>query len=202
MMTVRPFTPEAKLRLKGQRPRTSPFKAGWTETCDLLNREVRHLGANTYVLMLDVTESDIRQDGAVRATARPSAPAAAVAVESRTKGSLLFTCGRFNHWQDNVRAIALGLEALRKVDRYGITESDEQYRGWQALPPGTPMPAAKMTVEDAARFIVSVSDGDPNTESYDSMYRRAAMKLHPDHGGNAADFDRLTEARSLVRSVA
>lgn len=36
-------------------------------------------------------------------------------------------------WQINLRAIALGLEALRKLDRYGITSRGEQYTGWRAI---------------------------------------------------------------------
>lgn len=40
-------------------------------------------------------------------------------------------------WQHNVRSIALGLEALRAVDRYGITKRGEQYAGFTgALPAG------------------------------------------------------------------
>jgi hypothetical protein len=33
-------------------------------------------------------------------------------------------------WQHNVRSIALGLEALRAVDRYGITRRGQQYAGF------------------------------------------------------------------------
>jgi len=46
-----------------------------------------------------------------------------------------------------VRAIALALEALRKVDRYGV-RSGSQYAGFKALPPGDF--AAAMTPELAA----------------------------------------------------
>lgn len=35
-------------------------------------------------------------------------------------------------WQHNVRSIALGLEALRAVDRYGISRRGEQYAGYRA----------------------------------------------------------------------
>jgi len=35
-------------------------------------------------------------------------------------------------WQHNVRSIALGLQALRAVDRYGISRRGEQYSGFRA----------------------------------------------------------------------
>lgn len=42
-------------------------------------------------------------------------------------------------WQHNIRSIALGLEALRAVDRYGISRRGEQYAGFRAaLTPGEP----------------------------------------------------------------
>jgi len=118
-------------------------------------------------------------------------------------------CGKFPTWQDNVRAIALGLEALRKVDRYGIVQSAEQYRGWQALPPGSPMPAAKMTIEDAARLLADAAPslGYESGDLLDSgaadgaiprCYREAAKRLHPDVGGDPELFKRLTEARDLL----
>ena len=54
-------------------------------------------------------------------------------------GPLLFVCGRFTTWQDNLRAIAKTMEALRAVKRWGATQSDEQYTGFRALPAATPM---------------------------------------------------------------
>jgi hypothetical protein len=47
---------------------------------------------------------------------------------------LLYACDRFWRWQHNLRAIALGLEALRLVERYGIGDAHQQYAGYRALP--------------------------------------------------------------------
>lgn len=42
-------------------------------------------------------------------------------------------------WQDNVRSIALGLQALRAVGRFGITPSGQQYAGFRgSLTSGSP----------------------------------------------------------------
>ncbi len=114
-------------------------------------------------------------------------------------------------WQSNVRAIALGLEALRTVDRHGIASDGEQYRGFTALPPAREAGPA-MTVEDAARFVAE--HGAPSLLEFggwmnlasplysaelDRAYRGAAKRLHPDAGGDAAMFRRLTEAVELLR---
>jgi hypothetical protein len=176
------------------------------ETLDLLDREVRMLGAEDFILELDVTESDIRLDGMIRANARPSSEAVAIAFESHD-GPLLFACGRFDHWHDNVRAIALGLEALRKVDRYGITQSAEQYTGFRALPAPS-LSSGVMTQEQAAAFLIehgafagaqwTVEQVIHEPQSMDALYRQAAKRLHPDQGGSDEMFMRLQEARQAV----
>lgn len=198
---MRPLTPEARARLKGVTRTGSPFQSSWSTTLELLDRELRALGVRDgFVMQIDASESDLRLDGQLRANARVASPAVAISVD-RKGGALLFVCGRFPTWQDNVRAIALGLEALRKIERYGIVQSDEQYRGWQALPPGTPMPAPKMTVDEAARFIVEHSGLPAGSVDRGTAYRAAAKRLHPDAGGDPADFRKLTEARDLLEMV-
>jgi hypothetical protein len=118
----------------------------------------------------------------------------------------------FPAWQNNVRAIALALEALRKVDRYGVTNSNEQYTGFRALGSGIEMPAAQMTMDEAARFIVTAGGQLPADEilvesikqgpKRKAAYARAAYRLHPDTGGSAADFQRLQEAKRVLDGLA
>lgn len=207
---IRPFTPEAKARLANlPRPIISRFDSALGSTQETLEHELRELGvrqwSGEYILMMDVEESDLRIDGAIRANAKPHSQQVAVSFEPKD-GPLLFACGRFTTWQDNLRAIALGLEALRKVDRYGITQSDEQYTGFRALPSGVPMPAAKMTLDEAARFLIEQSGGEgwsvervlSDADVASQLYRLAARKLHPDAGGAHDLFVKLGEAHKLI----
>lgn len=206
---TRPLTDEAKLRLADVTKTTCPFRATWSATLDLLDREMRFLRPKNheFVVMVDITERDLRLDGMLRADARPASPNVAIAVETIAKGDLLFTCGKFYDWKDNVRAIALSLEALRRVDRYGITKSNEQYRGWQALPPGaTPMPA-RMTADEAARLLRTAAGWTDdlvigNAEDIQICFRDAALRHHPDRGGDTAYFQQLVEARDLLKGAA
>lgn len=208
--TTRPLTPEARTRLAGgPTMQRSQFDSTWSATLQLLDRELRHLGVrHEFVMQVDCAESDLRLDGQLRANARLASPAVAIAVETKRAGSLLFVCGRFDDWRDNVRAIALGLESLRRVERYGIVQSNEQYRGWQALPPGTPMPAAQMTIDEAARVLAAegpatasellAARGAALRVMVGACFRESARRVHPDVGGDPADFKRLTEARDLM----
>ena len=57
-----------------------------------------------------------------------------VAIQAATDPAkrLVYATDACEDWRHNVRSIALGLEALRAVDRYGISRRGEQYAGFRA----------------------------------------------------------------------
>lgn len=132
LITYRPITIWPGKRT--QHRQRAKFTAKWSQTLELLDRELWHIGAQSIVLQMECDERDIRRDGVPRSDARPRGPGVILSFERGRSGHVSFPCDRYSDWQDNVRAIALSLEALRSVDRYGVTQSGEQYRGWAALP--------------------------------------------------------------------
>lgn len=113
--------------------RRSPFKATWEKTLDVLESELEHIHATNVVIEADCDRSQIRVDGHLRADAKLRGPGVIISFDTPV-GALRFPCDTFEDWKANVRAIALSLEALRTVDRYGVTRRAEQYKGWSALP--------------------------------------------------------------------
>jgi hypothetical protein len=151
-------------------PVTSPrrgshvFKASWIDTLQLLARELEALGGTDAVLQLDVREHQLRRDGMIRADAKMGPfPGVRLSFDS-VHGPLTYATDAHEQtypwampgWQANVRAIALALEALRAVDRYGVSGRGEQYRGWTAI---SNRPA-EMTREQAAEFIATWAHPD------------------------------------------
>lgn len=209
--TTRPLSDRTWLRPATQRKR-SAFDSTWSTTLELLDREVRHLGGRDVVIEVDVREQDIRLDGMLRANARADSPAVVVAFETRQHGPMLYRCDRFERsyraasvgWQENIRAIAKTLEALRSVDRYGATETGQQYAGFKALPAGTAMPASHMTRERAIAILASYVDVPPQhlnlePESLRSTWRRARRLTHPDrHAGDQTKWDVVEQAAQVL----
>lgn len=193
----------------------SPFRSTHSDTLLLLDRELRHLGARSVTLQVDASERDVRLDGQLRADAKVSHPGVILTIETKRFGTLVYPCDAFTGgywgsrqlagWQANLRAIALGLEALRKVERYGIAERGQQYAGYRELPSGIAMGAA-MSFEEACRFIADqawpgeVIGEQEVIDDLDGAYRIAAKRLHPDAGGDPAMFRKLTDARDLVEA--
>ena len=133
------------------------------------------------VVQMALRENQIRRDGFPRSEARPEHPGVILAFESKF-GPLKYATDRFTKWEDNIRAIALGLEALRAVDRYGITKRGEQYSGWKQLTAG---PASDPDLVARGRQVIAEHGGSV----------RAALKAtHPDAGGNEDDFKAVSAA--------
>jgi hypothetical protein len=190
---------------KTKYPKSSPFRSRYVQTLDDLETELNHLKAKEIVLQAAIDWQDIRNDGWPKSNA--AFRDAGVILTFQTKdGPLSFPCDAYNDWQANLRAIALSLEALRAVNRYGVTRRAEQYQGWKRIAPPSDQPFGNK--EDAARFIQSMLDEQAgfsvNTlinyaTERQMAYRRAAAKLHPDTPGGSHDqFVKLQAALALL----
>lgn len=182
----------------------SPFTAPLGSTLRTLDRELYAIGARHPVLEVAIDPSQFRIDGRPRVTAKADHPGVVLSLPHTDHGPLRYATDRFVTWQENLRAVALGLEALRRVERYGITRRGEQYIGFAALPPGRGAgDAGPMTRAHALAFL-SEHGGVPLTaatsdDDIDRAYRRAARVLHPDRGGDASLFHALQDAMAVLR---
>lgn len=205
--TIRPISDRTPF---GGARKPNPFRAKWADTLDLLDVELSHLKARDVVFEVDVVdESQIRLDGMLRANAKVASGAVRLAFDSM-HGPLTYATDRYRgayysdppDWQINLRAIALGLEALRKVERYGITKRGEQYAGWKALPGGRAMPPSHMTTEQAYDVLAELLDLR-DIASLDvpdaTLIRRAKAAAHPDrNGGSRSLWDQVEQAARVL----
>lgn len=187
----------------GGRRKPSPFRAGWSSTVEVLDREFRAVVARDIVFELDVREDDLRIDGLLRANARPATPAIRIAFESK-HGPLVYATDRFHTWQDNARAIALTLQALRRIDDYEVVKRGEQYAGFKALPAGRAMPASHMTRDEALEVLANAHDipvehFNTDPDQLRSSWRRARHHAHPDrNGGDRTLWDQVEQAAQVL----
>lgn len=200
--TVRPISDRSSFYGVAHR---SQFSAGWSSTLRILERELDWLRASRVVLEVDVPEGKIRVDGQLYANATASSTAVRVAFDTPVHGPLIYATDRFGYdnwgntraqgWQENVRAIALGLEALRKVDRYGVTARGEQYRGFRAIGGGMSQVTALKVIHDAAGPIHA-------QEPLPKLIRWAKANSHPDrHAGNRDLWNQVMLAITVLENA-
>jgi hypothetical protein len=190
----------------------SQFKASLSATLQLLDREVWNL-VDTRAQQLSaecliaIPAGDLwRLDGRPRAHAVAEHPGVIFSLDSK-HGPLSYPCDTFTTWQDNLRAIALALEALRKVDRYGVTKRGEQYRGFLAIE-ATAAPAGFATTKKAERYLYEVAGMivDPAAPTFEPdalrrVLRKAQFRAHPDQGGDESTFQRVSLAEAKLREA-
>lgn len=109
-------------------------------------------------------EGDVRLDGQPRAGVRePLHPGVEVSFDS-VHGRLTYATDMYYGWKDNLRAIALGLEALRAVARYGVAKRGQQYAGFALLAAGPGLEArGKEIVEETGSITKALRATHPDT---------------------------------------
>lgn len=179
------FRPLPRWPYPEQKRRPDLFKATYGRTLDDLEREIGYLGGSEVIIGIVTEGSMIRLDGRPRADMRTHHAGVEVSFEVPDGRRLVFHTdvhgGYADSWQSNLRAIALGLESLRAVSRYGITTGiGEQYAGFLKLETSQASP-------DRGRELVEEAGG----------MRQALMRHHPDQGGDPRRFADVQAYRQL-----
>jgi hypothetical protein len=190
--------------------RRAPFKSQWSRTLHILARELRHLRARKVEIALEINaDRDLRQDGKLYADARPQPPVILSFLDGDGQRQA-YPCDTFGWWQDNLYAIAVVLEDLRRAERYGV-QSALIRAGFKALPAST-KPA--LSTEAAAAVLARRENGTRSEEAHRGRillilgqrahareaYQRAAAKTHPDAGGSTDDFQLVQEAKRVLEA--
>lgn len=192
-----PITPDEQRRSR------YTFKVPWSQTLSLLNRELGYLDAEDLVIEADFRSQDIRLDGWPRSNARvPQFPGVRIMFHTEALGRLIYQTDTCVWWQHNVRSIALGLESLRAVDRYGITARSQQYTGFRELEARAVPTFA--SADEALKWIYSeealgIVGGDGLTPK--SARRLAGKHCHPDTGGNRELWAKFEAATKLLEGA-
>lgn len=123
----------------------------------------------------------------------PDDPGVAVYFQLHGKDRVL-ACDKWDSVAGNMAALANHIDAIRRVDRYGVGSLDQAFAGYDALPP----PGAHN--RPPWRKVLSIAEeGAVNEETVQEAYRRMAKVYHPDlQGGSHEAMAMLNEARDAA----
>ncbi len=95
---------------------------------------------------------------------------------------------------------SLSLEALRKVDRYGVTRNNEQYTGWTQLPPARSSVDSDLVkeLEWLAMLVGQRISKFENRDAIVKAIRKGEQITHPDAGGNPEYFKRVQQIKERI----
>ena len=178
--------PDARPR-SGSRRTNNNFKAVFASSRNQCLEEIRRLGGTEPIISTNIR---LRRDGLPESVEFGKLiPDPGVAVYFKRKGKeMCFACDCWSHVQDNMRAIALTIEALRGIARWGTGDMMEAaFRGFAALP-GIGESGASDWWKTLGVPINSTAD------QVRDAYRLLAVKHHPDRGGDGEMFLRVQQA--------
>lgn len=142
-----------------------------------LEGEVERLGGRNAVLSTNVS---LTLSGRPRSDETPTDPGAALYFTFKGRATVL-ACDKWDRVADNIAAIAAHIDALRRVDRYGVGTIEQALSGYKALPADT---AANWRM---VLFGVATTSGI-GVDDVQAAYRAKAKLVHPDvlHDDGAA----------------
>jgi len=154
---------------------------------DRLAGEIQRLGAINELLSTNVPVGlkGLPYSG----SAEPRDPGVAIYFDLKDK-PVCMACDKWDRVADNIAAIAQHIDALRRIDRYGVGRVEQAFAGYAALPP---------SAEDW-RIILGVGDY-ATLDQVDAAFLEKARSAHPDAGGTHDEMAKLTAARDFARKV-
>ncbi len=151
-----------------------------------LSVELARLGASDEILSTNVP---VRLDGLPRSgQSEPADPGAAVYFKLKGKPRCL-ACDRWHRVADNIAAIAQHIDALRRIERYGVGTMEQAFAGY-----------AQLQASPSDWWIVLEVSPDATTAQIDDAYRKLARSAHPDAGGSHDQMARLNAARDVAKA--
>lgn len=160
---------------------------------DSLGLELERLGAHEVVLSTNVP---LNISGQPRGDYRDllGDPGVAVYFELR-KRPMAMARDAYPAVSDNLRSLALAIEYLRGLERHGGANMVERaFTGFAALPAPMEMGGPRHWSEVLADE--EVFNRQPSNEAeVEAIFKRLALKRHPDHGGSDEAMAELLRAR-------
>lgn len=151
-----------------------------------LSGELGRLNAAGEILSTNV---ETRLDGLPRSgQPEPTDPGAAVYFTLKGKPRCL-ACDTWDRVADNVAAIAQHIDALRRIDRYGVGTMEQAFAGYAALPSAA-----------GSWFVVLEFAEPPKTwAEVEARHTELAKRHHPDRGGNVETMMKINAARDTAK---
>lgn len=168
---------------------SSAFKQTMERAQRFLHEEIMRLGATDLVVSSNIP---VRKDGLFYTdwmNRRIDDPGVAIYFKYKGK-DVAMCCDQYVRIWENVYALGKSIEAMRALERYGVSEFLERaFTGFGELPP----PSVK--IEPTIWEILGL-DGKPGTmEEVVAAYRSKAKIIHPDMPtGDAEKFKQLHNA--------
>ncbi len=171
----------------------SRFKTSMDGAQEFLRNEIRRIGGFNLIVSTNVPT---RSDGGLYADwmrRKIDDPGVAIYFTYRGK-DVVMCCDQYLRVGDNVYALGKGIEALRGMDRWGVSDFiNRAFTGFAMLTDGS----AKENPWYEVLGVLPLA----NLHEIKEAYRKKAMSCHPDKGGSVEAFQRVSNAYNTALEI-
>ncbi len=167
----------------------SRFKITMDQAQKFLHKEVSRLGGSTLIVSTNIP---IRKDGMLYADwMNKRIDDSGVAIYFKYKGKdVSMCCDQYEKIWENIYALGKGIEALRGMDRWGVSDFlDRVFTGFIALPEKS---------EVRPWYSVLGISENATIPEIKAAYRRLLMQHHPDKGGDPEKLNEIQTAQAAA----
>jgi hypothetical protein len=189
--------PDAYKRTPANKRINSRFDQTMDKAQRFLREEISRLGGRELIVSTNIP---VRRDGGLFADwmkRKIEDPGVAIYFKYKDK-DISMCCDQYNRVWENIYALGKGIEALRGMERWGVSDFLERaFTGFAALPaPGEIIHANG--IWEALGLPVRPDSKD----IVEAAYKAKAKQLHPDrHGGSHEAFTHLQQAYKQALST-
>lgn len=180
--------PAGYQRTAVHRRRPSQFKQSMDRAQKFLREEIKRLGGRDLIVS---TNLPLRLDGLLYSDwMKRKIDDPGVAIYFKYKGKdISMCCDQYAAVWENIYALGKGIEALRGMDRWGVSDFLERaFTGFTALP------ASSAIVQRDIWDVLGLSSKPGTVVELAEAYKSQAKKTHPDAGGTKEAFQELQDA--------
>lgn len=166
----------------------SQFKQTMDQAQRFMRMEIERLGGRELIVS---TNLPVRQDGALYSNwmnIKIDDPGVAIYFLYKKK-AISMCCDQYLTVWENIYALGKGIEALRGMERWGVSDFLERaFTGFTALP------SSATIIHRDIWEVLNLASKPEHAHIVTEHYRQLAKRLHPDAGGSTEAFQELNSA--------
>jgi hypothetical protein len=175
---------------------SSTFKQSMERSQQFLRAEIQRLGAHSLVISTNIR---VRGDGGLYSAdlaRRIDDPGVAIYFTYK-KQQISMCCDQYHRIWENLYALGKGIEAIRGIERWGISDFlNKAFAGFTALP------ETSSFNQKSIYEILGLNHRPESVEIVRRAYRDKVKIVHPDaEGGSAAAFSEVNKAYKEILST-
>lgn len=164
-------------------PERARFKNSFAVAHNSVISEIRRLGGINIIISTNIP---LKKDGFPYATYKNPSDQGVAVYFMHDGEQVVFACDKWKGLSDNIQAIAKSIEAIRGLDRWGVSEMLKRaFTGFKALP----NPTIKKTWYEILEI-----DGHASLTEITEAWKKKIKEVHPDVGGTHEKFIEVQNA--------